>query len=379
MTYNIGEIVLSKYRVDEWLGGGTYTRVLRVIHIHTQEARTLKVVREGSAGLDSQRMSWLKARFQLESNLAEQINSIGSHPNLLEVCGYHELDGLPVLERQYASGGSLADLLRTAHAAGKPIRIVKTLKIAMETADGLSALHMRNIVHRDLKPSNILFDAAHNVRVSDLYLAQIPPDLGLVAPGGAPTQFLNNTAYLSPEQTQARQKLTPPSDVYALGAILFEMLTGVGYITVEPGTSLRAVRPNIPDWLGDLVDRMLSHEPEKRPWGGAVVSALLRAGLYRMIGEGENSAGAWDEGVEFRKLARAARQGEQETSQPQTVAPDLSVSIPNPNVERHEEQIHGWGMFWGILKKLLQNPVFVIALIVIVLVFLLLLALFLRK
>jgi hypothetical protein len=157
------------------------------------------------------------------------------------------------------------------------------------------------------------------------------------------------------------------------------MLTGVGYITVEPGTSLRTVRTNIPDWLGDLVDRMLSHEPEKRPWGGAVVSALLRAGLYRMIGEGEDSIGAWDEGIQYKIPSRNARQGDQELPQPPAVPADLSISVPNPNIEGHPEQVHGWERFMGFIKKLFQNPAFIIALIIIILVLLLLLNFALKK
>ncbi len=352
---------------------------MRVVRLNTHEVRTLKVVRQGSAGLDSTRLAWLKARFQLESSLAEQIGSIRSHPNLLEVYGYHELDGLPALERQYASHGSLADLLESARYAGKRLLLMKSLKIALETADGLSALHNRDIIHRDLKPSNILIDVYHNVRISDLYLAQIPTSLGLAIPAGAPPQFLNNSAYLSPEQVRSKPQLTPPSDVYALGVILFEMITGVNYNTLEPGTRLNSLRADLPDWLDELVNRMVAREPEKRPWSGAIVSALLRAGLDSMIGEGESSPGDWEAWEEVNLAKRTSRQSEQGKALPQAGDGEQPTLLSGSEMREPAEQIRGWENIISLIRKLLKNPAFVGLLVILGLILLGLLIMTLRK
>ncbi len=379
MTYNIGEIVLDKFKIDEWLGGGTYTQVMRVVRVHTHEVRTLKVIRQGSVGLDSTRLAWLKARFQLEASLAEQIGSIRAHPNLLEVYGYHDLDGWPALERQYASRGSLADLLESARYAGKHLLLMKSLKIALETADGLAALHNREIIQRDLKPSNILIDVYHNVRISDLYLAQIPSSLGLAVPAGAPPQFMNNSAYLSPEQMRSRSNLTPPSDVYSLGVIMFEMLTGVNYNTLTPGPHLASMREDLPEWLVELVGRMLSSEPEKRPWSGAIVSALLRAGLDTMVEEAGGAPGDWEAWEEINLAKRSGRQPEPATAPPDDgdIGPEALIS--GPELRALSDEPRGWRKIVSLISKLLKNPAFVLFLIALVLILLFLLIMSTRR
>ncbi len=367
MTYNIGEILLSKFKVDEWLGGGTYTQVLRVVRLNTHEVRTLKLVRQGAAGLDSTRLAWLKARFQLEANLVEQVGSLRSHPNLLEVFGYHDLDGLPILERQFASRGSLADLLESARYAGKRLLLMKTLKIALETADGLAALHNREIIHRDLKPSNILIDVYHNVRISDLYLAQIPSGLGLALPSGSPSQFLNNSTYLSPEQMRSKSPLTPPSDVYALGAMLFEMLTGSNYNTLTPGTRLISLRPDVPEWLDDLLSRMVAREPEKRPWSGAIVSALLRAGLDSMDGDVESVHDEWENWETVNPAKRGSGQAGKGAGQ-SLEAEEALAAFPGVGAAKEAEQLRGLKLWISYFQKLIRNPAFWLVMIIMLIV-----------
>jgi serine/threonine protein kinase len=370
MTYNIGDVVLSKFKVDDLLSGGTYTQVLRVIHLHTHEVRALKVVRQGASGLDGERLAWLRARFQFEANLVDQLTPLRSSPNLLEVYGYHELDGLPALERQFAAHGSLANLLEAARYAGKHILLMRSLEIALSAADGLAALHNREIIHRDLKPSNILIDLYHNVRLSDLYLAQVPHGLGLREPVGTPSQFMNNSAYLSPEQVHLRPHLTPPSDVYALGAVLFEMLSGVNYNRLAPGIRLDSLRPDIPAWLIDLVERMLNRDPEKRPWSGAIVSALLRAGLDSMINDEEVTPGVWEAREEYNRTYLGSHEAEAELTLSQAGAGEQSTAFPVPYKPVRSKSIFNLKLDLNNIPKLIQNPaviVFVIILAIIIL------------
>jgi serine/threonine protein kinase len=379
MAYNIGEIVLSKFKVDEWLGGGIYTQVLRVVRLNTHEFRTLKLIRPESSSLDSSRLAWLKERFQLEANLLDQVSPPHSHSNLLEVYGYYELGGTPALERQYASHGSLASLLEAARYSGKRILLMKALKIALEAADGLSVLHKREIIHRDLKPSNILIDAYQNVRISDLYLAQIPAGLGLAQPVGTPDIFFSNSAYLSPEQIHSHSKLTPPSDVYALGAILFEMLTGVKYSNVGSGTHLHSIRADIPDWLDELVSRMVALEPEKRPWSGAIVSALLRAGLDSMV-EGDNPLGAWETPEENELSVPASQSAIPRTKpEPQAVDNDPSALLLNSELKGVKGHTQVWEMIVNLKTKWLKNPAYIVFSVLLVVILLWLLILIVRR
>ena len=138
------------------------------------------------------------------------------------------------------------------------------------------------MVHRDLKPGNILFDQQNHAKVADLGLAQVPgasSSRSMLGSGEEASRHPGTQAYMSPEQETKFGYLTPASDVYALGLILFEMLTGRLYKTQPPETHLRDMRPDIPVWLDELVARMLAEDPKQRPWNGEKVLAALQEGL----------------------------------------------------------------------------------------------------
>jgi serine/threonine protein kinase len=176
---------------------------------------------------------------------------------------------------EYAAGGSLQTRLDQARQERRPLPIDECVRIALDIAQGLAAIHPLDIVHRDLKPSNILFDEQGRAKVADLGLAQVPggPSLRSVISQGVPHP--GTPGYMSPEQEKTYGHLTPASDVYALGLLLFEMLTGRMYRNVRPGTRVRTLREEVPEWLDDLVARMLAQNPEERPWDGAEVIELL--------------------------------------------------------------------------------------------------------
>ena len=156
--------------------------------------------------------------------------------------------------------------------------IDECLKIARDLADGLVAIHNQDVVFCNLKPSNVLFDAdGIRTRLADLGLAQLPGGLSMlsqVSQAGLPHP--GTPAYMSPEQRRTTDYLSPPSDVYTLGLLLFEMLTGRVYRNVRPGTHPQQLRANIPIWLDDLIVRMLAEQPDDRPWDGFEVAGLLR-------------------------------------------------------------------------------------------------------
>ena len=112
--------------------------------------------------------------------------------------------------------------------------------------------------------------------MADLGLAQVPGGPSLRSKLSQPSPHPGTPGYMSPEQEHSGNLLRPASDVYALGIVLFEMLTGRNYNYLKPGTRASELRSGLPDWLNDLLARMLADKPSERPWNGTEVTTLLQ-------------------------------------------------------------------------------------------------------
>ena len=166
-----------------------------------------------------------------------------------------------------------------ARAVGGFIPIDEAVRITREAAEGLAALHALDVVHRDVKPTNLLFDEKGRVKVSDLGLAQISHGPSQRSLGGSLARPHPGTpAYKSPEQQATTDYLPPASDIYSLGVVLFEMLTGRAYKNLKPGTQLSKLHNDAPAWLDELLARMLADVPRARPWDGGELMSELEAG-----------------------------------------------------------------------------------------------------
>jgi len=156
--------------------------------------------------------------------------------------------------------------------------------MARDLAEGLSALHKRGIVHRNLKPSNVMFGEKGEAKLTDLGLAQLPAEKKLRSTKGRAVPHPGTEAAMSPEQAKSTAFLTPASDIYALGLILFQALTLRNYKDVLPGTLPRSLNSQVPEWLNKLVAAMLSEDPGKRPANGSALAAWLKSGpAYRPV------------------------------------------------------------------------------------------------
>jgi serine/threonine protein kinase len=276
MTYNPGDIILNKYRIEALIGQGAFAEVYRVKHLQLNVTRAIKILSRETPGIGSTEFNECLGRFQLEAQLGAMLNTPSPHPNLIQVYDFQQAGELLILEMEYAPGGSLAERIAKVREAGTNFPIDEILPIAQDMASGLAAIHNQDIIHRDIKPSNILFDREGRAKIADLGLAQIPGGPSMRSRISEPLPHPGTPGYMSPEQHHQREYLTPSSDMYALALVIFEMYTGRFYHNLRAGTRASQLQHNIPPWLDDLISFMLSLDSKERPWDGGEALRLLK-------------------------------------------------------------------------------------------------------
>ena len=265
MSYIPGDVILYKYRVEKWLNGDLY----QVTQLSRNVRRMLQVVNQTEANMTEDVFRRTKDEFQAAVRLSDQI----SHPNLLKVLDSDASGDLLVLLMEDMPGGSLADRLAKVTPGTAAFSAADAVRLGIQIADGLQAMHERGYVHSDLQPSNIFLDEQGRVKLAGLGKAKMPGySLELFA---APAAAASD--YYSPEQKGGSKILSFASDTYSLGCILFGLLSGRVYARQAPVTKTSALLIKGPDWLSALILRMLSPDPGQRPADGGAAAQLLRA------------------------------------------------------------------------------------------------------
>lgn len=217
----------------------------------------------------------LRARFSQE---AQTIASL-DHPCIVPIYDYGEVNGAPYLVMRHMAGGSLADWLRQG-----PLPLPTILEIMQRLAGALDEAHRRGIVHRDLKPGNILFDQRQVAFLSDFGIVKrLNASVNLTQGLGA----IGTPAYMSPEQAMGGAELDGRSDIYSLGVVLFEMLTGqrpfpaantpalLHAHVYDPVPALRQFQPDLPEACQPVMEMAMAKQREQRfATAGALVGAL---------------------------------------------------------------------------------------------------------
>jgi hypothetical protein len=342
---------IGKYEVTRYLGHGAMGRVFLGKHPDLDLPVAIKVIDDRHATDPVYRRQFLQ-----EARLASQIN----HPNVIRIYDADQDGGTCFMVQEYVDGGDVAALIHRSAPGGLAVR--DALRIVTGVSAGLVAAEKLRIVHRDVKPSNILLTRDGEPKLADLGLArktrhdaEPPPTEGtLTHPGST----VGTPAYMAPEQILSAGQIDVRADIYALGATLFEMLTGQPPF---PGTSAqdimrrhlqdpvrdpRELNPQVPRRVTRLVRRMLAKRPEDRPptaaalqrdlvrvcqpfpygrllgwWAAALVVLALLAGVLRQRGTGRDEGlaqglsllarGQYDQALTHLQAARQRRPHDQ--------------------------------------------------------------------
>ena len=267
----IGRVFDNKYRLDERLGGGGMGTVYRATHLMIERPVAVKVLSQRFVGDET-----AQQRFRREARASGRMQ----HPNAVMVNDFGATeDGWLYIVMELLEGQTLRDLL----AREAPLDPARAVSFMMQTCSAVGAAHEAGLIHRDLKPANIFIEQRPNlaavVKVLDFGVAKFvveehDDDYNTLTQVGA---IIGTPRYMSPEQCSGVAPLTPASDVYSLGIILYEMLTGSVPFSAETPLAValkqvteapvppRGVIPAIPAELERVVLHALAKDPRARP------------------------------------------------------------------------------------------------------------------
>jgi serine/threonine protein kinase len=268
---SIQELAGGRYRTEEVLGRGGMAAVYSARDGELDRLVAVKVLAEHLADTPG-----FRERFLREAKLAAQL----SHPNIVQVFDVGEEDGLPFIVMECVEGSTLAD---EAKQRG-PLNAAEVVDLALQICGGLEHAHAAGLVHRDIKPQNLLLRPDGTVKIADFGIARAAETTKLTQAGSV----LGTAAYLSPEQALG-EEVTAAADIYSLGCVLYELLTGrtphvfetlpelVVKHRQESIPPVRELRPEISERLEAAVMHSLARNPDYRPESAAAFAEELAA------------------------------------------------------------------------------------------------------
>lgn len=276
---------LGSYRIESRLGAGGMGEVYRAVHARLNRPAAIKILHANEAADPT-----FQARFLREARAAAAL----SHPNIVEVFDFGEQDGLSYLVMELVPDGSLRTLLQQ-RSTGQGWTLGMGVHLVRQAAEGLAYAHEHGMVHRDIKPDNLLLQRrapadraeTYQLKISDFGLARLMDDGGELTVTG---MVMGTPTYMSPEQCQGSD-LDGRSDLYSLGVVLYEVATGSPPFRVKtlseavfkhisaPPTPPRALQPDLPDALEEVILRCLEKNPDDRFASGTELAEALDGAL----------------------------------------------------------------------------------------------------
>ncbi len=281
LPFALGEIINGKYEVIGLLGAGGVGYVVSAMHLELGEMVALKFLREESMAHEQVVLRFsreARAAARIKSEYVARVYDVGSLPS-----------GVPFIVMEHLHGRDLADVIR---AQGR-LPIITAVEYVMQACEALASAHSVGIVHRDIKPENLFLarqaEGVEIIKVLDFGISKV----ALASAGHAPRQFvktmmpMGTPAYMSPEQIRAAGEVDARTDIWALGCVLFELLTGAcvfdaptlmqlgAAILERDPIPLRKLLPDCPPELEAVILRCLEKDVDKRYQNVAEVALAL--------------------------------------------------------------------------------------------------------
>ena len=268
-----GYLLGERYRIIDTLGEGGMANVYLAEDIILQRKVAVKILR-----LDLQNESQTQARFQREALATSEL----SHPNIVSVLDVGTDHGLPYMVMEYVDGPDLKDYIRE----NSPLDLREVIQIMDQILSAVALAHKHNVIHRDLKPQNILMDKRGNIKIADFGIAVALNQSSITQTNSV----MGSVHYMSPEQTRGGL-VTRQSDIYSLGIILYELITGTvpfnGDTPVsialkhaqEPIPSIRKKDRSVPQALENVVVKATAKDPRDRYPSAQAMKADLDSSL----------------------------------------------------------------------------------------------------
>jgi eukaryotic-like serine/threonine-protein kinase len=275
-----GDLIAGRYELEELVGSGGMSDVFRARDNQLDRRVAIKILHGRYAG-DPEYLE----RFRSEARAVARL----SHPNIVTVIDRGDDSGRQYIVFEHVDGENLKEFVQRS---GR-LPVGRAVELALAVADGLAFAHQQGLVHRDVKPQNVLLSREGEVKVTDFGIARsLEVERGVTQTG----TVLGTGEYLAPEQASGKP-VSPATDVYSLGVVLWEMLAGQvpfdgeNFVAValrhvnEPLPSLRELRPDVSPRLAAAVERALAKDPELRFPSMAALAKELRA----CLAEGERA------------------------------------------------------------------------------------------
>ena len=278
----VGELIAGRYELEKLVGSGGMSNVFRAHDRLLERTVALKILHEQFTRDDD-----YVERFRREARAVAGL----AHPNIVTVIDRGEQDGRQFIVFEYVDGQNLKDLMRNG-----PLEVRDAIGLTLQVARALSFAHDRGLVHRDVKPQNVLLNEDGQAKVTDFGIARSLDVQGVTQTG----TVLGTSDYIAPEQARG-QKVDPKTDIYSLGAVLYELLVGEvpfsgdNFVAVamrhvnEPVPSVLAARADCPPRLDFAIQRAMAKDPDDRFASMHELIAELEACLAEVDGGDEGA------------------------------------------------------------------------------------------